>query len=126
MARPDDPCGLDVAHNLQRLAIDNENAVAAAHIEELLVRVRRQGQIASKRYAASDQLLQELAVFGKHLDAPVFSISDIHCTVIGHADGVYDAELLRSRIREAGWRNHRAVVIVRRLEIGRASCRERV
>ncbi len=28
---------------------------------------------------------------------------------------MYDAELLRSRIREAGWRNHRAVVIVRRL-----------
>ena len=26
---------------------------------------------------------------------------------------MHDAELLRSRIREAGWRNHRAVVIVR-------------
>ena len=57
MAGPDYPCGLDIANDLQRLAIHNENAIAAAHIEELLVGVWREGQIASKRYVVFDQLL---------------------------------------------------------------------
>ena len=41
--------GLDVPHDLERLAIDDENPLAAADIEELLSRVGRQGQVASKR-----------------------------------------------------------------------------
>src|SRR5260370_35232988 len=112
MARPDYACGLDIAHNLQCLAIEDKNVIAAADVEELLVGIRRQSQIERKRFAGSDQLLQEFAVFGKHLNAPVFSISHVDGAVIGQADGVYDAELLRSRMREAGWRNDHAVVIV--------------
>src|SRR5258708_39225742 len=113
MARPDYGWGFDIASNRQCVAIDDKNVIAAADVEELLVGIRRQSQIARKRFAGSDQLLQEFAVFGKHLNAPVFSISHVDGAVIGHADGVYDPELLRSRIREAGWRNDHAVVNVR-------------
>src|SRR5439155_18312416 len=101
---------LDVAHNLERLAVDYENAITAADIEELLVRIRRQGQVASKRRAGSDELLQELSVLGKHLDAPVFPIGHIHGPVFGDADGVHDAQLRRSGIRETGRGNHLAMV----------------
>ena len=50
MARSNDASGLDIANNLQRFAIDNVNALTAADIEELLVGVGRQSQVAGKRH----------------------------------------------------------------------------
>src|SRR5205085_1863123 len=44
----------------------------------------------------------EFSVFGEHLDAPVFPVGDVHRAIPGDADGVYDAELRRPGIREAG------------------------
>jgi hypothetical protein len=94
MAPSDNARRLDVAYNLQRLAINNVNAIATADIQKLLGWVRRQRQVAGKRLAGSDQLLEEFAVFGKHLDAAVFPIGHIHGAIVGDADGVYYAELL--------------------------------
>src|SRR5947207_8817036 len=55
-----------------------------------------------KGFAGGDQLLESLSVFVKHLEPPVFPVGDVHGAVFGDADGVYDAELLRAGIREAG------------------------
>src|SRR5439155_11823149 len=111
---------LDVAHNLERLAVDYENAITAADIEELLVRIRRQGQVASKRRAGSDELLQELSVLGKHLDAPVVPMGHIHVPDLGDPDGVHVAQFPKSGMRETGRVNHLAMVIVHRLVGDRA------
>src|SRR6185503_21038858 len=65
---------LNAADDLERLAIDDRDFLSIADVEELLLRVRRQRQVARKRRIGLDQLLYELAVVGEHLHAPVFPI----------------------------------------------------
>ena len=68
MTRANDALGLDVAYDCERFSIDNENAVAATDIEELLVGIRRAPDREQTEYRFL-QALQEFAVFGEHLHA---------------------------------------------------------
>src|SRR3989442_1085477 len=114
MTCSEDACWLGTADNLQRLAIENENLVAATNIEELLIGIRRQCEIAGKGYVSPDDLLYELALFRKHLNATVFTIGHINGSVLRHADRVYDAELIGTRIRKSLWRHDLTMVIIDR------------
>src|SRR5437867_10664373 len=114
MTRSEDACRLGTADNLQRLAIENENLVASTNIEELLIGIRRQCEIAGKGYVSPDDLLYELALFRKHLNATVFTIGHINGSVLRHADRVYDAELIGTRIRKSLWRHDLTMVIIDR------------
>ena len=106
---------LDGPHNLERLAINDRDLLTVSNVQELLFRVRGQRQIPCKRRTGLDQLLDELAVIREHLDAPVFPIGHVHRPVVGHADGVHDAEILRTRIREALYGRSLTIVVIHRL-----------
>ncbi len=67
----------DGLHNVERLAIEHDDFRASSDVQELLVCVGRQCQIARKWRIAFDALLDELAVCRKDLHAPVFSIGHI-------------------------------------------------
>src|SRR5215510_14099913 len=56
MACADHARRLDVADNLERVAIENENSVATSDIKELLVGIWRQGEVAGKRYVGLNEL----------------------------------------------------------------------
>src|SRR5262249_1846463 len=56
MARADHARRLDVADDLERLAIKDENSIAASDIKELLVGIRRHREVASKRYVGLNEL----------------------------------------------------------------------
>src|SRR5213080_102492 len=51
------PRRLNIADNLQRLAIENENAISTADVKVLLVRIWRQREVARKRNVGLDELL---------------------------------------------------------------------
>src|SRR5438093_8934899 len=74
MTCSEDACRLGTADNLQRLAIENEDLVASTNIEELLIGIRRQCEIAGKSYVSPDGLLYELALFRQHLNAPLLAL----------------------------------------------------
>src|SRR5881296_359644 len=76
MTRSEDTRRLGTADNLQRLAIENEDLVASTNIEELLIGIRRECEITGKRYVSPGDLLYELALFRKHLNATVFARSE--------------------------------------------------
>src|SRR5262245_5677623 len=56
MARADHARQLDVAQNLERVVVENENSVATSDIKELLVGIWRQGEVAGKRYVGLNEL----------------------------------------------------------------------
>src|SRR5262249_38548373 len=120
VSRSDDSLWLNVTGDLEGLAIEDEDAVAAAHVKELLVRIRRQREIARKRNVSSHQLLQKCAVFREHLNAPVFAIGDIDGSILRDSNGMDDAELLRAGIGETFRRDDLAVVVIGRLIAERA------
>src|SRR5215470_10903604 len=83
MARPEDARGRNRTHDLERLAVDHRDVFLGADVEELLLRIGRQRQIACKACLGSDQLLYELAILREHLDAAVFPIGQVYGPVIG-------------------------------------------
>ena len=93
VARSDLARDLDFAHDVERLAVDHDDGLAAADIEELLLRIGRQGEIARERRRGVDQLLDELAVAREHLHAAVLAVGEVHHAVVGDADGVRDVEM---------------------------------
>src|SRR5947209_5412008 len=112
MTRSEDARRLGTADDLQRLAIENEDLVASTNIEELLIGIRRECEIAGKSYVSPGDLLYELALFRKHLNATVFAIGHINGSVLRHADRVYDAELIGTRIRKSLWRHDLTMIII--------------
>src|SRR5215469_7372245 len=115
MARSNDAWRTDAAQDLQRFAIENVNAVATANVEKLLVGIRRQGQVASKRLAGPNHLLQKSAILSKHLYSPIFPVGYVHRAVFSHPNGMHDTELLRAGVREALRRDYLAMVVIHRL-----------
>jgi hypothetical protein len=106
---------LDSSDNLQRFALDDCDFLTVSNVQELLFRVGRQRQIPRKRSAGLNQLLYELAVACEHLHASVFAIGYVHCSVVGYADGMHDAEILRARgIREARFGNIFTMIVIHR------------
>ena len=98
---------------LERLAIDDLDVVAVADVEELLVGIRGQREIAGERRVGLDQLLEELAVAREHLHAPVFAVGHIDGAVFRDAHRVHDAEVLRAGPSGKLLRSdHLAVVVV--------------
>src|SRR5687767_2807746 len=87
------PRHLDRADDLERLAVDDLDVVAVAHVEERLVGPGREGKVARERRVGLDQLLQELPLAREHLHAAVLAIRDVHRAVVGYAYGMHDAEL---------------------------------
>ena len=73
---------LDLADDLERLAVDDGDGLAAADIEELLLRIGRQREVARERRVGADQLLHELAVAGEHLHAAVLAVGEIDHAVV--------------------------------------------
>src|SRR5207244_11132132 len=59
-------------------------------------------------------LLEKLAFLREHLNPAVLAIGDVNGPVLRNPDGMHDAELLRTGIREALWRHDLAVVVIRR------------
>ena len=53
---------LDRADDLERLAIDDDDVVAVADVQELLLRIRRKRQVPRERRVGLHELLHELAV----------------------------------------------------------------
>src|SRR5262249_44404479 len=86
---------LDAADDLHRLAIDDDDVVAVADVEELLIWIRRERQVTRELRVGLDDLLQELAVRRERLDAAVLPIRDVDGAVLRQTDGVNDAEVLR-------------------------------
>src|SRR5438552_815399 len=111
---------LNVADNLQRLAIENENAISTADVEVLLVRIGRQCEVARKRNVGLDELLQKLPVFREHLNATVFAIGDVYGSILGDSNRMNDAELLWPGIGERFWRHDLAIIIIHGLVAERA------
>src|SRR5262245_32750110 len=61
---------IDRAREREGLAVDHCDGLAIADIEELLLGIRRQREVARKQRVGLDQLLDELAVVAEHLYAP--------------------------------------------------------
>src|SRR5262245_20867718 len=110
MAGSNDARELDIADNLERLTIQNKDAVSAADIKELLLQVRKQCEIPGKKLCVSNHLLYKLALFREHLYATILPIGDIHRSIFRDSKGMHDAELLRTRIGKALWSNYLAMV----------------
>src|SRR5262249_27461926 len=91
MTRSKNPGRPDRAHDIESLAIDDGDTFVGADVKELLLRVGRQRQIPCKWRLGPDQLLYELAVVGKHLDASVLPICQVHHPV--HAKRMRDIEM---------------------------------
>src|SRR6185503_9232431 len=71
MAAADLSRQLDAADNLHRLAVDDDDVVAVADVEELLVGIGGERQVARKLRVGLHDLLQELAVGRERLHAAV-------------------------------------------------------
>src|SRR5438874_1664694 len=112
MAGSDDTGRLDIADDGERLSIDNKNALIPAHVEVLLIRIWRQGQVASERDIRLDNLLEELAFFREHLNAAVLPIGDVYGSVLRNPDRMHDAELLRTGIGKTLWGHNLAIVVI--------------
>src|SRR5262249_57877452 len=93
MTRSKNPGRPDRAHDIESLAIDDGDTFVCADVKELLLRVGRQRQIPCKWRLGPDQLLYELAVVGKHLDASVLPICQVHHPIVGHAKRMRDIEM---------------------------------
>src|SRR5712691_3581341 len=96
MAASQNTFAFDGLHKLKRLAVEHVDFRASSNIQEPLLRIRRQRQIPCKRHITLDQLLDELALCREYLHPPVFPVGHIYQPVVGNANGVYDAELLRT------------------------------
>src|SRR6188474_1952357 len=96
MAAADLPRQLDVADNLHRLAVDDDDVVAVADVEELLIAIRRKRQVACELRVGLDDLLEELAVRCERLHAAVLAVRDVDNAVLRQADRMDDAEVLRA------------------------------
>src|SRR4029079_9212017 len=95
MAAADLPGKLDAADDLHRLAVDDDDVVAVADVEELLIRIRRKRQVTCELRIGLDDLLQELAVRRERLNAAVLAIRDVERAVFRQTNRVHDAEILR-------------------------------
>src|SRR4051812_15637681 len=96
MPAADHPGQLDAADNLHRLPIDDDDVVAVADIEELLIGISREREVARELRVGLDDLFQELAVGGERLDAAVLAIRNVDDAVLRQADCVNDAEIRRA------------------------------
>src|SRR5262249_18441978 len=65
VAAADQAGNVDRADLVERLAVEDRDLLAVADIEELLLRIGRQGDVAGEQRAALEMLLDELAVVGE-------------------------------------------------------------
>src|SRR5712691_12686186 len=111
----------DLARNLcrpcylERLAVDDGDLLSVSDVQELLARVRGQGQVPRELCVGLDQLSHELSIGREQLDAPVLPVGHIDHPVPGHAYGMDDVEALWTRtVRERLRRDDHTRIVINR------------